>query len=119
MGPSATHESGHFYFAQTGHSHFAATRWVGRLDTTLIFCYIVPVEKCVQKAGDPSRFFYFRPLLIAFAGYVGTQHRRPPTATHIKPQNFHPPRPDQPDSDPPPSPAPAPHHPPLPVLTRH
>jgi hypothetical protein len=24
-GPSATHESGHFYFAQTGHSHFAAT----------------------------------------------------------------------------------------------
>jgi hypothetical protein len=26
MGPSALHESGHFYFAQTGHSHFAATR---------------------------------------------------------------------------------------------
>src|SRR5580704_16134222 len=25
MGPSALHESGHFYFAQTGHSHFAAT----------------------------------------------------------------------------------------------
>jgi hypothetical protein len=25
MGPSATYESGHFYFAQTGHSHFAAT----------------------------------------------------------------------------------------------
>jgi hypothetical protein len=25
MGPSATHESGHFRFAQTGHSHFAAT----------------------------------------------------------------------------------------------
>src|SRR5450432_1208096 len=25
IGPSATHESGHFYFAQTGHSHFAAT----------------------------------------------------------------------------------------------
>src|SRR5947207_1842405 len=24
MGPSAIHESGHFYFAQTGHSHFAA-----------------------------------------------------------------------------------------------
>src|SRR6201988_1875246 len=23
--PSATHESGHFYFAQTGHSHFAPT----------------------------------------------------------------------------------------------
>jgi hypothetical protein len=28
MGPSATYESGHFYFAQTGHSHFAATRSV-------------------------------------------------------------------------------------------
>jgi hypothetical protein len=26
MGPSAIHESGHFYFAQTGHSHFAATK---------------------------------------------------------------------------------------------
>jgi hypothetical protein len=26
MGPSASHGSGHFYFAQTGHSHFAATR---------------------------------------------------------------------------------------------
>jgi hypothetical protein len=26
MGASAIHESGHFYFAQTGHSHFAATR---------------------------------------------------------------------------------------------
>jgi hypothetical protein len=25
MGASAFHESGHFYFAQTGHSHFAAT----------------------------------------------------------------------------------------------
>jgi hypothetical protein len=25
MGPSALHESGHFYFAQTGHSHFAPT----------------------------------------------------------------------------------------------
>jgi hypothetical protein len=25
IGPSASHETGHFYFAQTGHSHFAAT----------------------------------------------------------------------------------------------
>jgi hypothetical protein len=25
MGPSASHETGHFYSAQTGHSHFAAT----------------------------------------------------------------------------------------------
>src|SRR6266446_5064738 len=57
-------------------------RWVGRLDTTLIFCYIVSVEKCVQKAGDSSRFFYFRRLLIGFRGYVETRHRRArPTAT--------------------------------------
>jgi hypothetical protein len=26
MTPSATHGTGHFYFAQTGHSHFAATK---------------------------------------------------------------------------------------------
>jgi hypothetical protein len=32
MGPSATYESGHFYFAQTGHSHFAATRVGGFVD---------------------------------------------------------------------------------------
>jgi hypothetical protein len=25
MAPPATYETGHFYFAQTGHSHFAAT----------------------------------------------------------------------------------------------
>jgi hypothetical protein len=25
IAPSATYESGHFYFAQTGHPHFAAT----------------------------------------------------------------------------------------------
>jgi hypothetical protein len=34
IGPSATYESGHFYFAQTGHSHFAATGvndWCQRL----------------------------------------------------------------------------------------
>jgi hypothetical protein len=32
MGPSAIHESGHFYFAQTGHSHFAATHIVQHID---------------------------------------------------------------------------------------
>src|SRR5256886_5864779 len=32
MGPSANHESGHFYFAQTGHSHFAATSELGCVD---------------------------------------------------------------------------------------
>jgi hypothetical protein len=31
MGPPA-HESGHFYFAQTGHSHFAATLSLGFRD---------------------------------------------------------------------------------------
>src|SRR6266849_3362892 len=31
-GPPATHESGHFYFAQTGNSHFAATYGVFYLD---------------------------------------------------------------------------------------
>jgi tetratricopeptide (TPR) repeat protein len=31
IGPSAIHESGHFYFAQTGHSHFAATRRLSSL----------------------------------------------------------------------------------------
>jgi hypothetical protein len=38
----------------------------GQLAGTLIFCYTVPVEKCVQKAGDSSRFFCFRHLLIGF-----------------------------------------------------
>jgi hypothetical protein len=31
MGPSATYESGHFYFVQTGHSHFAATNLANAL----------------------------------------------------------------------------------------
>jgi hypothetical protein len=31
MAPPAIHETGHFYFAQTGHSHFAATEICGRL----------------------------------------------------------------------------------------
>ncbi len=31
-GPSAIHESGHFYFAQTGHSHFAATSRLTAVD---------------------------------------------------------------------------------------
>ena len=33
IAPSATYESGHFYFAQTGHSHFAATRQSRTLKT--------------------------------------------------------------------------------------
>jgi hypothetical protein len=35
MGPSATYESGHFYFAQTGHSHLAATSCDTSCDTSL------------------------------------------------------------------------------------
>src|SRR3984893_3459176 len=34
MGPSATYESGHFYFAQTGHSHFAATKFRSFVDSS-------------------------------------------------------------------------------------
>ena len=58
-----------------GRAHVVAGG-AGQLDGASIFCYIVPVEKCVQKAGDSSRFFYFRHLLIGFRGYVGTRHRR-------------------------------------------
>jgi hypothetical protein len=39
MGPSATHESGHFYFAQTGHSHFAATKNSPCVDASRRFLY--------------------------------------------------------------------------------
>jgi hypothetical protein len=41
MGASAIHESGHFYFAQTGHSHFAATR--GRSSLT---CLLAQPKMC-------------------------------------------------------------------------
>jgi hypothetical protein len=40
MSPSASHESGHFYFAQTGHSHFAATFFVGFVSVLLTRCLI-------------------------------------------------------------------------------
>src|SRR5271157_223879 len=36
IGPSAIHESGHFYFAQTGHSHFAATSVQGTVDKSFL-----------------------------------------------------------------------------------
>jgi integrase/recombinase XerD len=39
MGPSATYESGHFYFAQTGHSHFAATQVTAYLDGSRMSAY--------------------------------------------------------------------------------
>jgi hypothetical protein len=55
----------------------------GQLDETLIFCYIVLVENCVQTAGDSSRFFYFRHLLIGFRGYVEARHRRAHYLPHI------------------------------------
>ncbi|HYW98283.1 MAG TPA: hypothetical protein VE822_04160, partial [Candidatus Elarobacter sp.] len=40
MGPSDIHESGHFYFAQTGHSHFAATRKQLTLDKNAVTKYL-------------------------------------------------------------------------------
>src|SRR6202043_580897 len=66
-------------------------RGAGQLDGTLIFCYIVPVEKCVQKAGDSSRFFYFRCPLIGFRGYIGARHRRARPATPSNPKIVIPP----------------------------
>jgi hypothetical protein len=36
IAPSATYESGHFYFAQTGHSHFAATHNAHALTTLTV-----------------------------------------------------------------------------------
>jgi hypothetical protein len=63
----------------------------GQLDGTLIFCYIVPAEKCAQKAGDSSRFFYFRHLLFGFRGYVEARHRRARPATLIEPKIVIPP----------------------------
>ena len=47
MGPSATHETGHFYFAQTGHSHFAATLVGDRLTRW------EPITKMPQRFGLP------------------------------------------------------------------
>jgi hypothetical protein len=58
-------------------------RGAGQLDGTLIFCYTVLVEKCVQKAGDSSRFFYFRHLLIGFRGSIGARGRRARYLPHI------------------------------------
>jgi DnaK suppressor protein len=53
MGPSANHESGHFYFAQTGHSHFAATLPDPPLDTVRNSAYTTEFldgpEKLVER----------------------------------------------------------------------
>ncbi len=46
-------------------AHVMAGR-TGRLDGTLILCYIVLVGKCVQKRENSSRFFYFRHSLFGF-----------------------------------------------------
>jgi hypothetical protein len=51
MGPSATHETGHFYFAQTGHSHFAATSFT---------------RECQRKV-EMSGFLQFR--IVRFQGF--------------------------------------------------
>src|SRR5260370_4474400 len=45
MGPPRPHETGHFYFAQTGHSHFAATDKV-----TALF----RLFRSVRVGGTPS-----------------------------------------------------------------
>jgi hypothetical protein len=47
MGPSATYESGHFYFAQTGHSHFAATPIAASLT-----CLQPPPKMCSMSASQ-------------------------------------------------------------------
>ena len=40
IGALATYESGHFFFAQTGHSHFAATHQLTRLYSAVAGCRI-------------------------------------------------------------------------------
>src|SRR2546425_13379734 len=40
MGPPGPHETGHFYFAQTRHSHFAATPRECNLDPWVLACYL-------------------------------------------------------------------------------
>src|SRR2546430_3836196 len=57
MGPSANHESGHFYFAQTGHSHFAATAFNGNIDNGARFGYHLPreVRTVAPSGGDVSQ----------------------------------------------------------------
>jgi serine/threonine protein kinase/tetratricopeptide (TPR) repeat protein len=49
MGPSAIHESGHFYFAQTGHSHFAATEQLSSLT-----CLTAQPKMSTQMADSAS-----------------------------------------------------------------
>jgi hypothetical protein len=44
MGSSAIHESGHFYFAQTGHSHFAPTISARPLANSRIPVYLIPTS---------------------------------------------------------------------------
>jgi hypothetical protein len=72
-----------FFWAGGVRRPHAVAGGAGQLDGALIFCYTVRVEKCVQKAGDSSRFFYFRHLLIGFRGYVKARHRRARYLPHI------------------------------------
>src|SRR5260370_29223784 len=56
IGPSAIHESGHFYFAQTGHSHFAATVSADSCCTSLIMSpsgLVRNVPYTVTSRGGP------------------------------------------------------------------
>jgi hypothetical protein len=52
MGASAFHESGHFYFAQTGHSHFAATHVHVALTCRSVRPKIRPAATLFPKIGE-------------------------------------------------------------------
>jgi transposase-like protein len=65
IGPSAIHESGHFYFAQTGHSHFAATAVEAfhhlSLGDDWAYLFLDGVWLKVRRATGPQRVL----LLVA------------------------------------------------------
>src|SRR5260370_30558781 len=56
MGPPRPHETGHFYFAQTGHSHFAATLSLGLLDFSIALWQPTCVTKIARGDGDRSHW---------------------------------------------------------------
>src|SRR2546429_8588381 len=76
MGPSANHECGHFYFAQTGHSHFAATAFNGNIDNGARFGYHLPRE---VRMVAPSGGVVSQPSLVSPPAHsVGEDVRRSP-----------------------------------------
>jgi hypothetical protein len=62
--PPALDETGHFYFAQTGHSHFAATHLAGHLDMTMFDRYSGPQREELRKARE-ARMAYPRKQAVA------------------------------------------------------